>query len=66
MALSKKKGLAVALYEWAHTRFPGAIDCRPIFVKRTLESAGFQVADVTEMSMWRLPVDIIVAQKALP
>jgi ubiquinone/menaquinone biosynthesis C-methylase UbiE len=66
VALSKKKGLAVTLYEWAHARFPGAIDCRPIFVRQTLESAGFQVVGATEMSMWGLPVDVVVARKVLP
>ena len=66
VALSKKKGLAVTLYERAHARFPSAVDCRPIFVKQTLESARFQVVNVTEMSMWGLPVEVVVARKVLP
>jgi demethylmenaquinone methyltransferase/2-methoxy-6-polyprenyl-1,4-benzoquinol methylase len=39
------------------------VDCRPIFVRETIEQTGFQMMDVTEMVMWGLPVEIIVAQK---
>jgi len=64
VALSKRKKLSVRLYEWFHMHFPAYVDCRPIFVRETLEQAGFQVMDATEMVMWGLPVDIIVAQKS--
>jgi ubiquinone/menaquinone biosynthesis C-methylase UbiE len=63
VALSKQKKLSVRLYEWFHMRFPSYVDCRPIFVRETIEQAGFQIMDATEMAMWGLPVEIIVAQK---
>ena len=65
VAMSKKGKSVVMtrLYEWSHRKFPKYADCRPIFVKKTLEDAGFQILDVTEMSMWGLPVDIVVAKK---
>jgi hypothetical protein len=28
-----------------------------------MEEAGFQVTDATEMRMWGLPIDIIIANK---
>ena len=63
VALSKKESTAVRLYEWFHMRFPAYVDCRPIFVCQTVEEAGFKVADMTEMVMWGLPVDVIIANK---
>lgn len=66
VALSKegKTGLAVRFYEWLHKKFPNYADCRPIFVRRALEEAGFREFDVTEMSRLGFLVEIIVAKKA--
>lgn len=63
VALSKKERITVRLYEWFHMRFPAYVDCRPIFTRQTVEAAGFHVTDITEMVMWGLPVDIIIANK---
>jgi demethylmenaquinone methyltransferase/2-methoxy-6-polyprenyl-1,4-benzoquinol methylase len=63
MAKKEPNGLVVSLYEWAHDKFTKYVDCRPIYVQQAVEDAGFQTASVTEMSMFRLPVDIVVAKK---
>lgn len=65
VAMSKKEtsGLMVRLYEWAHDTFTKYADCRPIYVQQAIEEAGFQAESVTEMSMFKLPVDIVLAKK---
>ncbi|KPK21971.1 MAG: 2-heptaprenyl-1,4-naphthoquinone methyltransferase [Nitrospira bacterium SG8_3] len=65
IAMSKKgrPTAMMGLYEWAHSKFPCYFDCRPIFVQKALENSAFQILDSSEMSMWTLPVDIVVARK---
>ena len=63
MSKKEKSGLMIMLYEWAQDKFTKYVDCRPIYVQKALEDAGFQTESVTEKSMFRLPVDIVLAKK---
>ncbi len=65
VSLSKQGGSAwmLNLYEWAHRTFPKFVDCRPIFVQRALEKANWLVSDATQISLWGLPVEIVLAHK---
>jgi len=65
VSMSKKDqdSWMVRLYEWGHDRFTRYIDCRPIHVGSAIEEAGFQVENIIEMSMFGLPVDIVLAKK---
>jgi demethylmenaquinone methyltransferase/2-methoxy-6-polyprenyl-1,4-benzoquinol methylase len=58
-----KEGFAVEAYEWTHQHFPNLLDCRPIFVRRALEDAGFSIRNATIANMW-VPVEVVVGAKA--
>jgi demethylmenaquinone methyltransferase/2-methoxy-6-polyprenyl-1,4-benzoquinol methylase len=51
------------LYSWGHDHFPLYLDCRPIFVQQALEAASFRSPAVTRLSLWGLPVEVVVAKK---
>ena len=55
-------GLPRRAYDWLHRHFPGWVDCRPIFVARSLEAAGFTV-DSRLIRMAGLPVELAVGMK---
>ncbi len=63
-ALTKegKDGIAVEMYEWSHRHFPNLLDCRPIFVRRALEDAGFAIQQAAITRMW-VPVEIVIAER---
>lgn len=63
VSMVKKAGTAVKIYEWFHEKMPVAVDCRPIYAQADLTTAGFNIQDVSALSMWGLPVEIILAQK---
>ncbi|MBZ5593234.1 MAG: methyltransferase domain-containing protein [Acidobacteriia bacterium] len=52
-------GVILEAYEWSHRHFPNFVDCRPIFVSRALETAGFRVVEKKIAEMW-VPVEIVV------
>jgi len=62
VAISKegKDNLMMRLYEWAHRCFPAYVDCRPIYLRETLEDAGFRILDCEIITMWGLPVGILL------
>jgi demethylmenaquinone methyltransferase/2-methoxy-6-polyprenyl-1,4-benzoquinol methylase len=62
LSKSKKRGLAVELYEWAHRHFPNFVDCRPIYARRAIEAAGFRIRDTVMGRLW-VPVEIVLARK---
>ncbi len=64
VGMSKEGGHGVVfeLYEWTHKHFPNFVDCRPIFVARALEEAGFRVTAKENRNIW-VPVELVVAMK---
>jgi ubiquinone/menaquinone biosynthesis C-methylase UbiE len=63
VALEKKDCQAIKIYEWFHAKMPTLVDCRPIYVRRIIEMAGFEPVEACEQAMWGLPVEIITARK---
>ncbi|RMF38937.1 MAG: methyltransferase domain-containing protein [Planctomycetota bacterium] len=64
VSLSKegKQGMVIKAYEWTHQHFPNLLDCRPIYVRRALEAAGFEIRDAEIDHMW-VPVEIVLGIK---
>jgi len=63
VSLAKKEKTAVSIYEWVHQKMPKQVDCRPIYPQQAVKDARFHIESVTAMSMFRLPVEIVLATK---
>jgi ubiquinone/menaquinone biosynthesis C-methylase UbiE len=64
VSLSKREETVLSrIYEWLHGLFPRMLDCRPIFVQDALQDAGFVTRFAALISMWGLPVEVIVGKK---
>jgi demethylmenaquinone methyltransferase/2-methoxy-6-polyprenyl-1,4-benzoquinol methylase len=66
VAVSKagKEGFMIHAFEWTHRHFPNLMDCRPIYVRRAIEAAGFAIEDSRTESMW-VPVEIVRGNKTV-
>lgn len=52
----------VGAYEWLHKRFPKLIDCRPIYVRDSIENAGFEIMNEREVDVYGIPFKVAVGK----
>ena len=62
MSKEEPQGLLIRAFEWTHHHFPNLLDCRPIYVRQAMETAGFVIETATVKQMWG-PVEIVKARK---
>jgi len=62
VSLAKRDVLACRLYEWGHERWPALLDCRPIYLRESLEARGFRLQAAKVQTMWGLPVEIALGR----
>ena len=65
VSMSKEDGQStlLRLYEWVHKRWPKYVDCRPIYVERSLRDAGYEIRSKEKVKLFGLPGEIVVAVK---
>ena len=56
-------GIVTRAYEWIHDRFPQYVDCRPIYVERSLREAGFKITSTKRISILDLCGEIVCGLK---
>ena len=62
MSKEGKEDPLLRVFEWTHRHFPNFVDCRPIYVRRAIEAAGFSVEETSLEQMW-VPVEVVLARK---
>ncbi len=61
MSKDDGEGPLLRIFQWTHRHFPSLMDCRPIYVRRAIEAAGFVVKQATVTRMW-IPVEIVLGK----
>jgi demethylmenaquinone methyltransferase/2-methoxy-6-polyprenyl-1,4-benzoquinol methylase len=62
MSKETEGGIVLETFQWVHQHFPNFLDCRPIFVRRALEAAGFHIESTEIRTIW-VPVEIVLGVK---
>ena len=62
MSRDAKHDPLLGVYEWTHKHFPNFVDCRPIYVREAIETAGFKIEKALIKHMW-VPVEIVRGAK---
>lgn len=65
VSLSKTNAnsLALRIYEWIHIKWPKYVDCRPIYLEKSLRKAGYTIQRKEIAKLLVLPLEIVVATK---
>jgi demethylmenaquinone methyltransferase/2-methoxy-6-polyprenyl-1,4-benzoquinol methylase len=65
VSLSRSYGepISLRLYEWAHKKWPKYVDCRPIYLEKSLIGAGYEIQSKKRAKLVGLPLEIIIATK---
>jgi len=59
----REGSLCLRFYEWLHQRIPKYVTCRPIYVEKSVEDAGYQITKTDEFVIAKLvPWKIVVAK----
>lgn len=67
VSMSKEGGFApfLKLYEWFHQVFPHFADCRPIYVRQSIQDAGFEVQFHEQLNLMGLPGELVIGIKKI-
>ena len=65
VSMSNENGESILLriYEWLHQKFPNYIDCRPIYVEKSVKNAGYEIKCKEKVKLFGLPGEIVIGIK---
>ncbi|MCP8304035.1 MAG: methyltransferase domain-containing protein [archaeon] len=61
-SISNEDGESIPLriYKWAHQNFSKYVDCRPIYVEKSIKDAGYEIRCRERAKMFGLPIEIVI------